>query len=177
MMCNAFFEISNDPELSAQIKLLVDVIDSAENPYSTWCPWLPNMLMFRKAISAVRMFYIVRKVVNSRKSSGIRRNDIIQQMLDSGESMFEIFGFVLGLSLAGARATGTIGTSFYYRDYIQARHKLTLQQYHGYSCNYPLTKNGLLSSSPRSTPSSPTTPQQTNYPQSHSKHGKPKLQI
>lgn len=125
MMSNAFFDIANDPAMSSRLKTLVDIVDSPANPYSTWFSWLPNTLMFRKIISAVRMFRIVQKALKSRKSSGVRRNDVVQQMLDNGDSTIQIFGvcsadsllptntdllkFILGLSLAGARATGTIG--------------------------------------------------------------------
>ena len=92
IMCNAFFDISNDPALCAEIKSLVDIVDSPANPYSTWCSYLPNMLMLRKIISAARMYWIVQKAIKSRKSSGVRRNDAIQQMLDDGDSTPQIFG-------------------------------------------------------------------------------------
>ncbi|CAG8369060.1 unnamed protein product [Penicillium salamii] len=110
IMATGFFDLSGDLTLSSEFKSLVDVVDSPANPYMTWWPWLPNMLMIRKIISVARIYLIVRKQINIRKASGsgVRRNDAVQQMLDDGESTIHIFGFILGLSLAGARATGTI---------------------------------------------------------------------
>ncbi|CAG8018948.1 unnamed protein product [Penicillium olsonii] len=108
MMTTGFFDLSNDIALCSEFKSLVDIVDSPANPYATWCSWLPNMLMFRKIISAVRMYLIVRQQVRMRKASGVTRNDAVQHMLDDGESTTQIFAFILGLSLAGARATGTI---------------------------------------------------------------------
>ncbi|CAG8283799.1 unnamed protein product [Penicillium salamii] len=109
IMATGFFEISRDLSLSSEFRSLIDVVDSPANPYMTWWPWLPNMLMIRKMISVARIYLIVRKQINIRKASGVRRNDAVQHMLDDGESTIQILGFILGLSLAGARATGTIG--------------------------------------------------------------------
>ncbi|KAJ5344767.1 Cytochrome P450 [Penicillium brevicompactum] len=108
IMSTGFFDISQDPALCSHFKSLVDVVDSPANPYTTWCSWLPNMLMLRKLVAAARMYLIVRRHILIRKRDGVRRNDAIQKMIDDGDSNTQIFGFLLGLSLAGARATGTI---------------------------------------------------------------------
>ena len=91
MMTTGFFDLSNDIALCSEFKSLVDIVDSPANPYATWCSWLPNMLMFRKIISAVRMYLIVRQQVRMRKASGVTRNDAVQHMLDDGESTTQIF--------------------------------------------------------------------------------------
>ncbi|KAJ5963230.1 uncharacterized protein N7479_003106 [Penicillium vulpinum] len=106
----ASFDIANDPVLSAHLKSLVDTVDSIDNPYSTWFPWLPGPALFQKFFASVRIYRIVQAAINNRKMSGIKRDDMLQQMLDEGDGTVQIFGFMLGISLAGARATGTIVT-------------------------------------------------------------------
>ncbi|KXG52447.1 Cytochrome P450 [Penicillium griseofulvum] len=106
----ASFDIANDPALSARLKSHVDTVDSITNPYSTWFPWLPGPALFQKFFASVQIYRIVQAGVNARKKSGVRKDDMLQQMLDDGDSMIQIFGCILGLSLAGARATGTIVT-------------------------------------------------------------------
>ncbi|KAJ5790241.1 uncharacterized protein N7518_007252 [Penicillium psychrosexuale] len=106
----ASFDISNDPVLSARLKSLVDTIDSITNPYSTWLPWLPGPALFYKFFASVQIYITVQAAINTRKMSGIKRNDMLQQMIDDGDGTIQIFGCILGLSLAGSRATGTIVT-------------------------------------------------------------------
>ncbi|CAI7643096.1 unnamed protein product [Penicillium glandicola] len=110
VMCIASFDIANDPVLSARLKSLVDTVDSITNPYSTWFPWLPGPALFQKFFASVQIYRIVQAGINTRKRSGIKRDDMLQQMIDEGDSSIRIFGCMLGLSLAGARATGTIVT-------------------------------------------------------------------
>ncbi|CAG8209226.1 unnamed protein product [Penicillium nalgiovense] len=106
----ASFDIANDPVLSARLKSLVDTVDSITNPYSTWLPWLPGPALFHKFFASVQIYRIVQAAINARKKSGIKRDDMLQQMIDEGDGTIQIFGCMLGLSLAGARATGTIVT-------------------------------------------------------------------
>ncbi|KAJ5270744.1 hypothetical protein N7505_006502 [Penicillium chrysogenum] len=106
----ASFDIANDPVLSARLKSLVDTVDSITNPYSTWLPWLPGPALFHKFFASVQIYRIVQAAINARKRSGIKRDDMLQQMIDEGDGTIQIFGCMLGLSLAGARATGTIVT-------------------------------------------------------------------
>lgn len=143
-MTTTFYDISQDPALCSHLKSLVDIIDSPANTYFTWCPWLPNMLFIHKVISIVRFYWIVWRYINMRKASGGKTNDAVQKMLEQGSSTPQIFAvsitnptllfladdpqFILGLSLAGARATGTIGMI----SLSATTHQfLTTIQYHG----------------------------------------------
>ncbi|KAJ5871058.1 hypothetical protein N7455_005999 [Penicillium solitum] len=110
VMCIASFDIANDPVLSARLKSLVDTVDSITNPYSTWVPWLPGPALFQKFFASVQIYWIVQAAIHTRKRSGIKRDDMLQQMINEGDGTIRIFGCMLGLSLAGARATGTIVT-------------------------------------------------------------------
>ncbi|KAJ5446813.1 Cytochrome P450 [Penicillium cf. griseofulvum] len=106
----ASFDIANDPVLPARLKSLVDTVDSITNPYSTWFPWLPGPALFHKFFASLQFYRIVQAGINARKRSGIKQDDMLQHMLDDGDSTMKIFRCILGLSLAGARATGTIVT-------------------------------------------------------------------
>ena len=78
--------------LSARLKSLVDTIDSITNPYSTWLPWLPGPALFYKFFASVQIYRIVQAVINTRKTSGIKRDDMLQQMIDDGDGTIQIFG-------------------------------------------------------------------------------------
>ncbi|KAI2748067.1 hypothetical protein DTO013E5_3899 [Penicillium roqueforti] len=91
----ASFDIANDPVLSARLKSLVDTIDSITNPYSTWLPWLPGPALFYKFFTSVQVYRIVQEAINTRKKSGIKRDDMLQQMIDDGDGTIQIFGLFL----------------------------------------------------------------------------------
>jgi sterol 14-demethylase len=88
----ASFDIANDSVLSARLKSLVDTVDSITNPYSTWLPWLPGPALFHKFFASVQIYRIVQAAINARKRSGIKRDDILQQMIDEGDGTIQIFG-------------------------------------------------------------------------------------
>ncbi|KAJ6060317.1 hypothetical protein N7444_002171 [Penicillium canescens] len=110
VMRPASFDIADDPSLLSRLKPLVDIVDSASNTFESQIPWLPSASSLRKILSSARLYGIIQKEIHKRKRSGIQRRDALQQMLDDGESTVHIFGFMLGLSLAGARAMGTTVT-------------------------------------------------------------------
>lgn len=91
-MCIASFDIANDPVLLARLKSLVDTVDSITNPYSTWLPWLPAPAMFQKFFASVQIYWIVQAAIHTRKRSGIKRDDMLQQMIDEGDDTIRIFG-------------------------------------------------------------------------------------
>lgn len=91
-MCIASFDIANDPMLLARLKSLVDTVDSITNPHSTWFPWLPGPALFHKFFASVQIYRIVQAAIHARKRSGIKRNDMLQQMIDEGDSTIRIFG-------------------------------------------------------------------------------------
>ncbi|KAJ5541891.1 Cytochrome P450 [Penicillium sp. DV-2018c] len=101
-------DIANDPILLARLKPLFDGIDNTGNPYLTWFPWLPSSVFFQKILCSIGTYRSVSSIIEDRKRSGIKADDMLQQMLDDGESTTHIFGFMLGISLAGSRSAGTI---------------------------------------------------------------------
>jgi hypothetical protein len=92
VMRPASFDIANNPALLSRLKRLVDIVDSPSNPLKSQMPWLPSFSSLRKISASARLYGVIQKEVNKRKSSGIRRKDTLQQMLDDGESTVDIFG-------------------------------------------------------------------------------------
>lgn len=91
-MCITSFDIANDAVLSARLKSLVDTVDSITNPYSTWFPWLLGPAFFQKFFASVQIYWIVQAAIHTRKRSGIKRDDLLQQMIDEGDGTIRIFG-------------------------------------------------------------------------------------
>ncbi|KAH9478669.1 Cytochrome P450 monooxygenase claM [Psilocybe cubensis] len=100
-------EISNDPALVARLKVLYDTLDTGTTPATVLLPWLPTPAMIKKLWATKEIYEIVIKAINDRESSGISRNDTLQMLLDSGDEKLVVVGFIMGLLIAGARATGT----------------------------------------------------------------------
>lgn len=103
-------DIANDPILVSRLKPYVDGVDSIANPYSTWLPWLPGSVFFHKFLCSVRIYRIVHKLVRARKGSEIKKNDMLQQMLDDGESTPQIFGVCSCLITYFAKLLGVMET-------------------------------------------------------------------
>jgi len=65
--------------------------------------------MLRKLWSTKEIYDIVNKAICDRQASGIPGNDTLQMLLDNGDEKLVVVGFIMGLLIAGARATGTTG--------------------------------------------------------------------
>lgn len=125
-------EISNDPVLVARLKKLYDTLDTGTTPATVLLPWLPTPAMIQKLWATKDIYEIVIKAINDRERSGISRDDTLQMLLDSGDEKLVVVGvssqialdrlliagfsltipcvqFIMGLLIAGARATGTTG--------------------------------------------------------------------
>ncbi|RDB29921.1 Lanosterol 14-alpha demethylase [Hypsizygus marmoreus] len=100
-------EISDDPVLVARLKKLYDTLDHGTTPATVLLPWLPTPAMLKKLWATKEIYDIVVAAVNAREQSGISRNDTLQMLLESGDDRLVVVGFIMGLLIAGARATGT----------------------------------------------------------------------
>ncbi|PYI09243.1 cytochrome P450 [Aspergillus sclerotiicarbonarius CBS 121057] len=104
------FDVADNPALVSRLKYSYDIIDASVKPIATNFSWVPGLATFRKLWASMSVYRIFSKALEERKSSGVRRQDALQQLLDTGESSRCIVGFMMGLPIAGARSTGTIGT-------------------------------------------------------------------
>ncbi|KAF9051577.1 cytochrome P450 [Panaeolus papilionaceus] len=100
-------EISDDPKLVARLKELYDILDNGTTPATVLVPWLPTPAMVKKLWATKDIYEIVIQAIKDRENSGISRNDTLQMLLDSGDEKLVVVGFIMGLLIAGARATGT----------------------------------------------------------------------
>ncbi|KJA23068.1 hypothetical protein HYPSUDRAFT_138141 [Hypholoma sublateritium FD-334 SS-4] len=100
-------EISDDPARVARLKKLYDTLDNGTTPATVLLPWLPTPAMIKKLWATKDIYDIVTQAISDRESSGISRNDTLQMLLDFGDEKLVVVGFIMGLLIAGARATGT----------------------------------------------------------------------
>ncbi|KAF9066807.1 cytochrome P450 [Rhodocollybia butyracea] len=84
-------EISDDPCVVSRLKKLYDTLDVGTTPATVLLPWFPTPAMIRKVWATKEIYDIV--------------NDTLQMLLDSGDEKLVVF--IMGLLIAGARATGT----------------------------------------------------------------------
>ncbi|KAH0837817.1 cytochrome P450 [Lanmaoa asiatica] len=100
-------EIANDPALVAQLKSLYDTLDSGTTPTTVLFPWLPGPSMLKKLLATKNVYDIVSRAIDVRVKSGKLQNDTLQMLIDEQDEQQVIVGFMMGLLVAGARATGT----------------------------------------------------------------------
>ncbi|THV04687.1 cytochrome P450, partial [Dendrothele bispora CBS 962.96] len=100
-------EISDDPALVSRLKKLYDTLDNGTTPFTVLLPWLPLPSMIRKLWATKEIYQIVVAAIKSREESGVSRDDTLQMLLDEGDDKLTVVGFIMGLLIAGARATGT----------------------------------------------------------------------
>ncbi|KAL2127917.1 hypothetical protein VTI74DRAFT_9993 [Chaetomium olivicolor] len=103
------FDVADDASLVSRLKRHYDVIDSS---YPTSAPilGLPSLAWFRRLWSSKCVYDVFKGAIDARIKCGTRREDALQGLLDAGEGTRCIAGFMMGLPIAGARSTGTIGT-------------------------------------------------------------------
>ncbi|KIK68607.1 hypothetical protein GYMLUDRAFT_153403 [Collybiopsis luxurians FD-317 M1] len=100
-------EISDDPCVVARLKKLYDILDVGTTPATVLLPWFPTPAMLRKLWATKEIYDIVVAAIAAREQSGVSRDDTLQMLLDSGDEKLVVVGFIMGLLIAGARATGT----------------------------------------------------------------------
>ncbi|KAJ8081843.1 hypothetical protein AAF712_004751 [Marasmius tenuissimus] len=100
-------EISDDPALVARLKKLYDTLDTGTTPATVLVPWLPTPAMLQKLWATKDIYNIVIGAINAREKSGVTRDDTLQMLLDNQDEKLVVVGFIMGLLIAGARATGT----------------------------------------------------------------------
>ncbi|KAF8137505.1 cytochrome P450 [Boletus edulis] len=100
-------EIADDPALVARLKSLYDILDHGTTPTTVLLPWLPFPSMLRKLLATKEVYDIISRAIDTRLKSGKPRDDTLQMLVDAQDERLVIVGFIMGLLVAGARATGT----------------------------------------------------------------------
>ncbi|KAL0959941.1 hypothetical protein HGRIS_011605 [Hohenbuehelia grisea] len=100
-------EIADDPVIVARLKVLYDRLDHGTTPATVLLPWFPSPALLKKLWATKEIYEIVTRAIDARERSGVWQNDTLQMLLDAKEERLVIVGFIMGLLIAGARATGT----------------------------------------------------------------------
>ncbi|KAI0631078.1 cytochrome P450 [Trametes polyzona] len=103
----AFTEIADDRAAVQRLKELYDVLDTATTPATVLLPWLPGPSAVRRLLATKRIYDIISTALDARMAGGVARDDTPQMLIDAGDERMIIIGFIMGLLVAGARATGT----------------------------------------------------------------------
>ncbi|KAF8438079.1 cytochrome P450 [Boletus edulis BED1] len=86
-------EIADDPALVARLKSLYDILDHGTTPTTL--------------LATKEVYDIISRAIDTRLKSGKPRDDTLQMLVDAQDERLVIVGFIMGLLVAGARATGT----------------------------------------------------------------------
>ena len=111
-------EIADDPATVARLKHLYDEVDEGNTPAAILLPWWPGRGAIRKLLATKGVYDIITKALDTRLKSGKPRDDTLQMLLDSGDDHIAVVGFTMGLTIAGARSTGTTGKGLVLRSYL-----------------------------------------------------------
>jgi hypothetical protein len=91
------FDVADNPALVSRLKRHYDTIESSLRPFSVRFPWLPGPSTLGKIWASISIYRVFKRAIQDRKSSGIRRADALQQLLDAGESERCVTGVRNGL--------------------------------------------------------------------------------
>ncbi|KAI5458580.1 cytochrome P450 6A1 [Mariannaea sp. PMI_226] len=99
-------DIADDLELMGKMMHWYHLVDSLTSPTAVMYPWIPTWGMFKRTVAGMRLFGIVKKIGDERLRTGKRGDDAMQIMMDQGDDMGHIVGFVVSALLAGTINSG-----------------------------------------------------------------------
>ncbi|KAF7560199.1 hypothetical protein G7046_g3949 [Stylonectria norvegica] len=99
-------DIADDLDLMGKMMHWYHLVDSLTSPTAVMYPWIPTWAMIKRTIAGVRLFEIVKKIGDERLKTGKRGEDAMQIMIDQGDDMGHIVGFVVSGLLAGTINSG-----------------------------------------------------------------------
>ena len=99
-------EIANSRPLLDRTLRLFQLIEKTSTSYQIIFPWLPSPAMFKRVWGGSQLYFIFSRIANTRQKEGRRENDGMQLLLDHGDDMTRIIGFVVGALFAGQLNTG-----------------------------------------------------------------------
>lgn len=69
---------------------LYEYIDGSGTATAVMFPWFPSPVVVKRTIAGGRLYMIIRKIVDERKTAGKRGDDPLQFLIDQGDSMTQI---------------------------------------------------------------------------------------
>ncbi|KAK0434277.1 cytochrome P450 [Desarmillaria tabescens] len=118
-------EISDDAILVSRLKNLYDKLDTGTTPATVLIPWAPTPSMVRKLWATKEIYDIIVAAIKAREESGVQRDDALQMLLDFKDEKLVVVGFIMGLLIAGARATGTAGKLIFQLEFLKKCSNIT----------------------------------------------------
>lgn len=83
-------EIAEDPALLERTLHLYEEVEKAATPTVVMFPSLPSPAKLKRMWSGAKLYMIFKNIVDQRRSSGIREDDALQFMMDSGDDIKSI---------------------------------------------------------------------------------------
>ncbi|KAF2859726.1 hypothetical protein K470DRAFT_218461, partial [Piedraia hortae CBS 480.64] len=102
----ACWEIADDPVLMDEVLQLYETIEETATPFSIMYPWLLVPAKARRLYAGAKLYRTFGRVVNERRKTGTRYDDALQYLLDQGDGIKDIIGFVLAALFAGQLNSG-----------------------------------------------------------------------
>jgi cytochrome P450 len=99
-------ELAEDSVLRRKFEGYFTMLDDTAGPISAIFPRFPWPSMIKRFYAGIRMYMILDNIVKTRKKTGKKPDDPLQNLLDRGDSMTEIVYFVTGALFAGQLNTG-----------------------------------------------------------------------
>ncbi|KAH8901220.1 cytochrome P450 6A1 [Thozetella sp. PMI_491] len=99
-------DIADDLELMSKMMHWYHLVDSLTSPTAVMYPWIPTWGMMKRTVAGMNLFSIVKKIGDERLRTGKRGEDAMQIMMDQGDDMGHIVGFVVSGLLAGTINSG-----------------------------------------------------------------------
>lgn len=85
-------EISRDRSLLDTTLGLYETVARSATASVILFPWFPSFSLIKRYASGLRLYVILNKIVKQRKTTGLREEDALQEMIDHGDDMGHIIG-------------------------------------------------------------------------------------
>lgn len=83
-------DVAEDPELCERTLQLYETVEQSATPAAVLFPWFPSLGIIKRTYAGGRLYMIFDKIVKHRQTTGERRNDPLQYLMDQGDSTPQI---------------------------------------------------------------------------------------
>ncbi|EOA86440.1 uncharacterized protein SETTUDRAFT_161316 [Exserohilum turcica Et28A] len=99
-------EIADSPDLLEKSLRLIETIDKGSSPVRILFPWFPTFKHIKRSVAGIQFYLMVSRIIEDRRKTGRQEDDIVQQLMDEGESTFRIVSFLIMALLAALLNSG-----------------------------------------------------------------------
>ncbi|KAH7305715.1 cytochrome P450 [Rhexocercosporidium sp. MPI-PUGE-AT-0058] len=104
--CN---DIADNRALLDTTRGIYETMESSYNPSIIVLPWIVKLFtpsFINQSIAGARLYFILKGIVDKRKKIGLRENDTLQYLMDQGDDIGKMIGFIIGALFAGVVNSG-----------------------------------------------------------------------